>query len=195
MSHPMPPETSARSISDGPLAPGQRLAPMDRPRLSADCEREILALATKYPEKLAATLPALYLAQADMGFAGLDAMKEVARVLEIPEGHLFGVATFYTMFHQKPVGKFHLQVCTNLCCALRGGAQLFEKLSARLTVKPGEVSPDGLWSVEEVECLGSCGTGPCLQVNHEMYDEFLDDAKLDAVIEACKQGLVPEWGK
>ena len=190
MNHPLPPDTS-----DRPLAPGQRLPRSLRERVGADTEREILALATKYPDKLAATLPALYLAQADLGFAGLEAMKEVARILDLPEAHVFGVATFYTMFHQKPVGKFHLQVCTNLCCALRGGAQLFERLCARLAVKPGEVTPDGLWSVEEVECLGSCGTGPCLQVNHEVYDEFLDEARLDAIIEACTQGLVPEWGK
>ena len=190
MNHPLPPETR-----DRPLAPGQRLPRSARATLGAETEREIRALTTKYPDKLAATLPALYLAQADLGFAGLEAMKEVARILEIPEGHVFGVATFYTMFHQKPVGKYHLQVCTNLCCALRGGAQLFEQLCARLAVKPGEVSLDGMWSVEEVECLGSCGTGPCLQVNHEVYDEFLDDARLDAVIEACKKGLVPEWGK
>ncbi|MCE1229844.1 MAG: NAD(P)H-dependent oxidoreductase subunit E [Firmicutes bacterium] len=190
MNHPLPPETSER-----PLAPGQRLAHAARTSLSESCVQEIQALATKYPDKLAATLPALYLAQADMGFAGLEAMREVARVLEIPEGHVFGVATFYTMFHQKPVGKYHLQVCTNLCCALRGGAQLFEKLRQRLAVQPGEVTADGMWSIEEVECLGSCGTGPCLQVNHEVYDEFIDDAKLDAVIEACRQGHVPEWGK
>lgn len=190
MNHPLPPETS-----DRPLAPGQRLPHSSRAALSLETEGEIRALMTKFPDKLAATLPALYLAQAEMGFAGLEAMKEVARILEIPEGHVFGVATFYTMFHQKPVGKFHLQVCTNLCCALRGGAQLFERLCERVKVKPGEVSPDGMWSVEEVECLGSCGTGPCLQVNHEVYDEFLDEARLDAVIEACKQGAVPEWGK
>ena len=190
MNHPLPPETS-----DRPFAPGQRLAHTARATLSPGCVAEIQALATKYPEKLAATLPALYLAQADLGFAGLEAMKEVARVLEIPEGHVFGVATFYTMFHQKPVGKFHMQVCTNLSCALRGGARLFEKLCARLAVKPGEVSTDGMWSVEEVECLGSCGSGPCLQVNQEVYDEFLDTARLDSVISACRQGNVPVWGK
>jgi NADH-quinone oxidoreductase E subunit len=190
MNHPLPPETS-----DRPLAPGQRLSRSARKSLSPETEGEILALAAKYPDKLAATLPALYLAQAELGFAGLEAMKEVARILAIPEGHVFGVATFYTMFHQKPVGKFHLQVCTNLCCALRGGAQLFEQLCTRLAVQPGGVSLDGLWSVEEAECLGSCGTGPCLQVNHEVYEEFLDETRLDAVIEACMRGAVPEWGK
>ncbi len=190
MNQPLPSETS-----DGPLAPGQRLERSQREILSPETEGAIRALALKYPDKLAATLPALHLAQADLGFTSLAAMKEVARILEIPAGHVYGVATFYTMFHQKPLGKFHLQVCTNLCCALRGGAQLFERLCERFGVKPGEVSSDGLWSVEEVECLGSCGSGPCLQVNQEVYDEFLDDARLDAVIEACQRGDVSEWGK
>ena len=182
-------------IPAGPLAPGQRLARSERETLNPESEREIRALASKYPDKLAATLPALHVAQADLGFTSLAAMNEVARILEIPKGHVYGVATFYTMFHRKPLGKFHLQVCTNLCCALRGGARLFERLCERLEVKPGEVSPDGLWSVEEVECLGSCGSGPCLQVNQEVYDEFLDDARLDAVVEACRRGDIPEGGK
>lgn len=190
MNESLPQETRER-----PLAPGQRLACSERETLSPESEREIRALASKYPDKLAATLPALHVAQADLGFTSLAAMNEVARILEIPRGHVYGVATFYTMFHRKPLGQFHLQVCTNLCCALRGGARLFERLCERLGVNPGEVSPDGLWSVEEVECLGSCGSGPCLQVNQEVYDEFLDDARLDAVIEACRRGDIPEWGK
>ncbi|MBP1627252.1 MAG: dehydrogenase subunit [Holophagaceae bacterium] len=184
------PETSGR-----PLAPGERLPLGERSTLSPGAEEAIGALAAKYPEPLAATLPALYLAQEDMGFTSLAAMKEVARVLRIPEGHVYGVATFYTMYQKKPVGCFHLQVCTNLCCALRGGAQLFQRLCERLAVHPGEVSPDGLWSVEEVECLGSCGSGPCLQVNQETYDEFVDEARLDRIIEACRRGDVAEWGK
>ncbi|WP_052572516.1 NADH-quinone oxidoreductase subunit NuoE [Holophaga foetida] len=189
MSHPVP-EPSGR-----PLAPGERLPRGDRETLSSRAEEAIRALMVKYPDPLAATLPALYVAQEDMGFTSLAAMKAVARVLQIPEGHVYGVATFYTMYQKKPVGRFHIQVCTNLCCALRGGAQLFERLCERLKVHPGEVSPDGLWSVEEVECLGSCGSGPCLQVNQETYDEFVDDARLDQIIEACRCGDVPEWGK
>jgi len=185
---------SKSETSEGPLAPGERLPLGVRSRLSPGAEAAIQALAGKYPEPMAATLPALYVAQEDMGFTSLAAMQEVARVLGIPEGHVYGVATFYTMYQKQPVGRFHLQVCTNLCCALRGGAQLFERLCERLKLHPGEVSADGLWSVEEVECLGSCGSGPCLQVNQETYDEFVDEAALDRIIEACRRGDVPEWG-
>jgi len=184
------PETTGR-----PQAPGERLPLGSGTSLSPQAEETIRALGNKYPDKLAATLPALYAAQEDMGFTSLAAMKEVARVLQIPEGHVFGVATFYTMYQKKPVGRFHLQVCTNLCCALRGGAQLFDQLCQRLGLHPGDVSADGLWSVEEVECLGSCGSGPCLQVNQDVYDEFVEDARLDQILEACRRGDVAEWGK
>lgn len=191
MNHPLPPETS-----DRPLAPGQRLAHSSHAALSPETEGEIRALMTKYPDKLAATLPALYLAQAEMGFAGLEAMKEVARILEIPEGHVFGVATFYTMYQKAPVGKFHFSVCTNISCALRGAAQLLEKVCEKTGVQPGQgPSADGMWSVEEVECLAGCGSGPCVQVNHDVYDEFVDEQKLIEVMEACKRGEYRPWAQ
>jgi len=189
MNHP-----PSQSTAEKPLAPGQRLAKGKNASLSESAEAKIRSLSQRYPDKLAATLPALYAAQDDMGFVSLAAMQEVARILDIPQAHVYGVATFYTMFRKSPVGRFHIEVCTNLPCALKGGARIFERLSERLGVRAGEVSPDGTWSLSEVECLGSCGTGPCMQINHDMYDEMLDDASLDAVIEACKNGQVPEWG-
>jgi NADH-quinone oxidoreductase E subunit len=176
------------------MAPGQRLARSERTSLSESAEAKIRSLSQRYPAKLAAAHPALYAAQDDMGFVSLAAMQEVARILDIPKAHIYGVATFYTMFRKSPVGRFHVEVCTNLPCALKGGARIFERLSERLGVGAGEVSPDGMWSLAEVECLGSCGTGPCMQINHDVYDEMLDDASLDAVIEACGNGQVPEWG-
>lgn len=178
-----------------PLAPGQRLPLSDRKEFSPEALAEIQAIAAKFPDRLAATLPALYIAQREFGFTSLDAMRAVAKALNVPEGHVFGVATFYTMYQKRPVGRFHIEVCTNLSCALRGGVQLFERLCERLKLQPGEVSPDGLWSVSEVECLGSCGSAPCLQVNHGIYDEFVDEARLDAILEACRKGEIPEWGK
>jgi NADH-quinone oxidoreductase E subunit len=179
-----------------PLAPGQRLTESRRRQLSAEATAEIQALASKYPDKLAATLPALYIAQKDFGFVSLSAMLEVARVLGVPEGHIFGVATFYTMFQKRPVGKYHLQVCTNLSCALNGAARLLEKVAEKTGVQPGAgVSEEGLWSVEEVECLASCGSGPCLQVNHDVYDENVDEAKLETILEACRRGDYRPWGE
>ena len=189
MNHPLPPETS-----DQPLAPGQRIPESERKEFSAEALAEIHAIAARYPDKLAATLPALHIAQREFGFVSLAAMKAVARALGVPEGHVFGVATFYTMYQKKPVGRYHIHVCTNISCALNGGAQLLEKLSARLGVEPGgPPTEDGLFSIEEVECLAGCGTGPCVQVNHDVYDEYVDERKLGEILEACKRGEYRPW--
>lgn len=203
MSHPsVNPLTNAASAnaaehgSGAPLAPGERLPESERKQLSERAAEEIRGLIDKYPDKLAATLPALYIAQKDFGFVSLSAMREVARVLAIPEGHVFGAATFYTMFHKRPVGKYHIQVCTNLSCALKGAAELLEQVCEKTGVQPGEgPSTDGLWSVEEVECLASCGSGPCLQVNHDVYDEYVDEAKLSEILTACRRGDYRAWGE
>jgi NADH-quinone oxidoreductase E subunit len=191
MNHPLPPETSEK-----PLAPGERLPRTERKEFSAEALAEIQAIAAKYPDKLAATLPALHIAQRDFGFVGLDAMKAVAKALSIPEGHVFGVASFYTMYQKHPVGKYHLQVCTNISCALNGAAKLLEQVCAKTGTTPGGgPSKDGLWSVEEVECLASCGSGPCLQVNHDVFDEYVDEKKLDEILLAAKRGEYREWAK
>ena len=189
MNHPLPPETSEQ-----PLAPGQRLPESERKEFSAEALAEIHEIAARYPDKLAGTLPALHIAQREFGFVSLAAMKAVARALGVPEGHVFGVATFYTMYQKKPVGRYHIHVCTNISCALNGGAQLLEKLSAKLGVEPGgPPTDDGLFSIEEVECLAGCGTGPCVQVNHDVYDEYVDEKKLGEILEACKRGEYRPW--
>lgn len=180
------------------LAPGERLARTERRSLSVEALHEIVRLAERYPSRLSAVIPALHVAQADLGFVGLDAMREVARALDVPESHVYGVASFYTLFQKKAVGRFHLQVCTNICCALRGGDRLFARVCELLSLRPGEVSADGMWSVEEVECLGSCGSGPCMQVNDDLFEEFLDnagDAGVNAVLEACRNGQRPSRGE
>ena len=190
MNHPLPPESSEQ-----PLAPGQRLPESARTEFGAEALAEIHAIAAKYPDRLAATLPALYIAQREFGFVSLAAMKAVARALNVPEGHVFGVATFYTMYRKQPVGRYHLQVCTNLSCALNGAAQLLEKLCARVGAEPGgPPTADGLFSVEEVECLAGCGTGPCVQVNHDVYDECVDEQKLGEILEGCRRGDYRAWG-
>jgi NADH-quinone oxidoreductase E subunit len=173
-----------------------RLPRSERRQLSPEAVAEIRAIAGCYPDKLAATLPALYIAQREFGFLSLAAMKEVAKALEVPEGHVFGVATFYTMFRKQPAGRFHLQVCTNLCCALNGARDLLAKVAAKTGAVPGEgPTADGMWSLEEVECLASCGSAPCLQVNEAVYDEFVDEARLEAILDACRRGEYLAWGE
>jgi NADH-quinone oxidoreductase E subunit len=187
---------TAAAVPEPPLAPGQRLPESPRRQLSPEAVAEIQAIAAKYPDRLAATLPALYLAQKEFGFLSLAAMQEVARAIGVPEAHVYGVATFYTMFRKRPTGKYHLQVCTNLSCALNGAAELLAKVAERTGAQPGaEPSADGLWSVEEVECLASCGSGPCLQVNHEVFDERVDEARLEEILAACRRGDYKAWGE
>jgi NADH:ubiquinone oxidoreductase subunit E len=191
MNHPLPPETS-----DVPLAPGERLPKSRREKLSPETVAKIQAIAAQFPDRMAGTLPALYLAQKEFGFLSLGAMKEVAAALGVTEGHVFGVATFYTMFRKSPVGRYHFEVCTNLCCALNGAADLLAKVIEKTGAVPGGgPSADGLWSVDEVECLASCGSAPCLQVNHGVYDEFVDEAKLEAIMDACRRGETAAWGE
>lgn len=191
MNHPLPPETSG-----APLAPGQRLAESARKALSPEAVAEIQAIAARFPDPLAGTLPALYVAQREFGFLSLAAMREVARALAVPEAHVFGVATFYTMYKKAPVGRFHLQVCTNLCCALNGARELLAKVAAKTGAVPGEgPTADGLWSLEEVECLAACGSAPCLQVNEAVYDEFVDEAALEAILDGCRRGDYAPFGE
>jgi NADH-quinone oxidoreductase E subunit len=173
-----------------------RLPETRRTRLSPEAVARIREIAARYPDKLAGTLPALYIAQREFGFLSLAAMKEVAAALEVPEGHVYGVATFYTMFRKRPVGRFHLQVCTNVCCALRGAGELLRKAAEKTGAAPGGgPTEDGMWSLEEVECLASCGSAPCLQVNEAVFDEFVDEARLEAILDACRKGDYSPWGE
>ena len=189
MSHP-----HSHDTTNEPLAPGQRQPESERKEFSPEAVAEIQAIMAKFPDKLAATLPALYIAQREFGFVSLAAMRAVAKTIGIPESHVFGVATFYTMYQKAPVGKYHFQVCTNISCALKGAAQLLEKVCEKTGVKPGEgPSADGMWSVEEVECLAGCSMAPCVQVNQNIYDELFSEQKLIEVMEACKRGEYRPW--
>ena len=192
----LPQESRPVRPAGPPLAPGQRLQESARRQLSPGALAEIQGLASRCPDKLAATLPALYVAQKDFGFLSLAAMQEVAKALGVPESHVFGVATFYTLFRKQPTGRYHLQVCTNLSCALKGAAGLLAKLVEKTGAVPGGApSADGQWSLEEVECLASCGSGPCLQVNREVYDECVDEARLEEILQACRRGDFRPWGE
>ncbi|MBN8570047.1 MAG: NAD(P)H-dependent oxidoreductase subunit E [Ignavibacteria bacterium] len=137
---------------------------------------------SKYPTKMSAIMPVLWMVQEKEGWISTDNMKYVGQLLELPYEHVLGVATFYTMYFKKPVGKFHLQICTNVSCMLCGGTELFKYVSDKLGIKNKEVTSDGIFSIEEVECLGSCGTAPMLQVNNKEYYENLTLPQVDELI-------------
>ena len=132
-------------------------------------------------------MPALYIGQELQGWVSPDVMDAVAEELGVPRSHVLATATFYTMFNKKPVGRFHLQVCTNVACSLRGGVQIVAALKERLGIEAGETSADGLFTLHEVECLAACGTAPVMQVNDD-YHEGLDVPAAMAIVD----GLIAE---
>jgi len=139
-------------------------------------------LKQRYQTTRALTLPALWMVQQNAGWISEDAMKEVAKVLGVPLSHIYGVVSFYTMFNRRPVGKHHLQVCTNVSCQLRGAEKLLNHICERLKVNIGETTSDRKFTVTEVECLGSCGTAPMMQVNDEYYEDLTME-KVDRLID------------
>ena len=151
--------------------------------------KKIEEIKTHYERKQSALLPVLWMVQEKNGWISKESMLEVADLLDIPAEHIFGVVTFYTMFNDKPKGKFHLQVCTNVSCMLRGGMELYQYISDKLGLKNKETSEDGMFTIEEVECLGSCGTAPMMQVNNKDYYENLTKEKIDKLIEHFRESI------
>jgi len=142
--------------------------------------RDIL---TRYPERRAALMPTLWLAQREFGWLSEDVMAYVAELMQLPVAWVTSVASFYTMYWKRPPGRWHLQLCRNLPCALRGSLEIRRVIEQRLGIRDGQKTPDGRFSFEEVECLASCGTAPVLQVNNGTYHEGLDVARALALIE------------
>jgi NADH-quinone oxidoreductase E subunit len=142
-----------------------------------DFEKKVDAVIARYPEPKAALLPILWMVQRQKGWVDLESEQWVAQRLGVSPAHVHGVVTFYTMFKQKSSGKYHIQVCTTLSCMLRGSDELVGHLQKKLGIKPGETTPDGKFSLVKVECLGSCGTAPMLQLN----DDYHENLTLEAV--------------
>jgi NADH-quinone oxidoreductase subunit E len=142
--------------------------------------RELLA---RYPERRAALMPTLWLAQREFGWLSPPVLEYVAGLMELPLAWVTSTASFYTMYWKAPKGRWHLQLCRNLPCALRGAREIQAAVEARLGIRDGERTADGRFSLEEVECLASCGTAPVLQVSNGEYHESLDVERALALIE------------
>jgi len=155
--------------------------------LSEKVKAAILAVAQEYPDHRSAVLPALHLAQEDQGgWLPTEAIDEVAALLGLPATAVGSVASFYTLFNRRPVGRHKIYVCTNISCSLLGADHILEHLASRLGIRPGETTPDGLFSLFEAECLGSCGTAPMMQVNDRYY-ENLTEAAVDEILDALRR--------
>eukprot|EP01015_Nassula_variabilis_P023367 TRINITY_DN436_c0_g1_i8.p1 TRINITY_DN436_c0_g1~~TRINITY_DN436_c0_g1_i8.p1 ORF type:complete len:246 (+),score=48.11 TRINITY_DN436_c0_g1_i8:97-834(+) len=143
---------------------------------TAENYKQIDIVLQKYPKnyKRSALIPLLHIAQKqNNNFLSLSAMNKIAKILEISEMDVYAVATFYTMFNREPVGKHHLQLCCTTPCMLRGSYEVMEAIKKHLGIKLGETTPDGLFTLTEVECLGACSNAPIVQINGEWVYEDL----------------------
>ena len=152
---------------------------------SKETEDKFKHLVSIYPRKRSALIPMLLLAQKEQGYITNEAIDYVARYLELNPSEVDSILSFYTLLRRKPAGKYHLMICTNLACLLRGSDEIEECVERKLGIKLGEVTPDGLFSAIEFECLASCTTAPVMQVNGEFY-ENLDVKKTEEILEKLK---------
>lgn len=153
--------------------------------LSESTHQQIQLLIGRYPKKRSALIPSLQLAQKETGYLTSDAMQEIAGIFELSPNEVYEVASFYTMLYKKPVGKYVIQVCTNISCMLCNAEQIVDHLTKRLGIKFGETSPDKKYTLVEVECLGSCGTSPVVQINEDYYEDLTPE-KLDRILDSLK---------
>ncbi|MBU3741071.1 MAG: NADH-quinone oxidoreductase subunit NuoE [Candidatus Kapabacteria bacterium] len=146
--------------------------------------RKIDELKSRYPDSKAAIMPVLWMAQHKWGWLSEDVMRHVGDVMNLPYAHVKGVATFYTMYFKKPMGRHHVQVCTNVSCMLRGGEKLLDHVTQRLGIGNNEATADGLFSIEEVECMGACGGAPMIAINETFYENATIE-ELDRLLSAA----------
>lgn len=143
--------------------------------------KELKKLEKFYPNREALLLPALHAAQKEKGWLSDETMAAIAEELSLPKTRVMEVATFYTMYNKKPVGKYHLQFCNNIACWLRGSEDLIHAMEKKLGIKLGETTKDGRFTLNEVECLGSCGTAPVCQINDDYHENFSKEEALRLV--------------
>ena len=143
------------------------------------------ATVARYPQKEAALLPVLYLAQQEFGHLGPEAVEDVATLMGQAPVRVQGVVSFYTMFNTKPIGRHHIQVCRTLSCALGGAEKITAFIKQKLGIDVGQTTADGRFTLSEVECLASCGTAPMMQINDDYY-ENLSEEKTEKILESLK---------
>lgn len=140
--------------------------------LSEKIKNEIDGMRGQFPTTQALLIPLLHKIQQEQGWLSVESLQEAAIFLELPLSKVKEVVTFYTMFQQEPIGKFHLQLCTNISCWLNGSDKILHCLENRLGIQCGETTPDKKYTLSEVECLASCGTAPVLQINEDYHENL-----------------------
>ena len=152
---------------------------------SPEARQKFEKIVARYPKKDGAMLPVLYLAQREFGYLSTEAIEYVAKIMELPAARVYGVVTFYTMLNMKPIGRHHIQVCRTLPCALVGAERIAASIKKKLGIGTGETTADGRFTLSEVECLASSGSGPMMQVNDDYYEDLTEE-KVDKILERLK---------
>jgi NADH-quinone oxidoreductase subunit E len=163
-------------------------------KLKPETLQRIDEVITHYPVKRSALLPLLHLTQEDAGYISKEAIEWIAAKLELQPINVYEVVTFYPMFRQKPIGRRHIKVCRTLSCALTGGYKVCDRFQEEFNCQPGEVSADGEVTIDFVECLASCGTGPVVMIDDDLHEK-VDAAKVkdlaDRIRARAKPGATP----
>jgi NADH-quinone oxidoreductase subunit E len=165
--------------------------------LSEAARKRIEELKSRFPEgkHKSALLTILHEVQDENNdWLSVEAMDQVAEILQIKPIEVYEVVSFYSMYNQKPVAKYMFEFCQTSCCVTKGVEDLMDYTCSKLGVKPGEITADGMFSVKGVECLGACGYAPMMQLG-DFYHEFLTPQKIDQLIEDCKAGKVEKLSK
>ncbi len=149
--------------------------------------KEFEAVAARYPVRRAALLPALWLAQREFGWISEEAMVCVAKLVGVSPMQVMEVAGFYTMYQKNKPGKYHLQVCQTIACLLAGSEEIKKTIERVLDLKPGQTTPDGQFSYQTVECLASCHTAPCMQVNDDYHENLTPESTEKLITELRKK--------
>jgi NADH-quinone oxidoreductase subunit E len=144
-------------------------------RLTPDNTRLAHEIIDRYPVRKSALIPLLHLAQEQDGWVADDAMEHLAELVGVTPAEVLGTCSFYEMFKRKPVGRYQINICTNISCQLLGGEELLEHAEESLGIKSGGTTPDGVFSLEDVECIAACTEAPCLQVNYRYADRVTHD--------------------
>jgi NADH-quinone oxidoreductase subunit E len=155
-------------------------------KFSDQFEQRLTEMVTHYPTKRSVLVPTLLYAQDESGYLSDEVVAELASRLELTELEVRNVISYYSMLTTKPRGKFNVQVCTNIACMLRGGEELLEHCGQKLGIGHKQTTADGLFSLEEVECIGACSWAPAVQVNYDFH-ENLTAEKMDKVLESYRQ--------
>ena len=158
--------------------------------LSPESLAQVEALIAQYPTKASALMPCIWVIMDEVGHVTEDGVTLLTEKLEISRARVHEVLSFYTMFRTEPQADYTLQVCHNISCHIMGARPLIAHLEKRLGIRLGETTPDNMFALEGVECLGACGMGPCLQLGKHLYEHLTND-KVDTILESLRKGVVP----